>query len=90
MAIYYNSSNGPFLISKFLGSGVGSTGNDYSLAPSNVRDGGESGSNGVQERGVDVGEDEAGEETSAITFKGSLQTSLIVNVFPLLLVFSEE
>ena len=49
-----------------------------------MRNGGENGSNGVQERGVDVGEDEGGEETSAITFKGSLQTSLIVNVCPLL------
>jgi hypothetical protein len=55
-----------------LGSGVGSTGNDYSSAPSSAPDGGESGSNGVTERGVDVGEDEGNEEISAITFKGTV------------------
>ena len=60
----------------YLGSGVGSTGNDYSTAPSSKPDGGESGSNGVNERGVDVGEDEGDEEINAITFKGKCTTGI--------------
>lgn len=49
------------------GSGSGS-GNAYSMTPSSMpQDGGESGSNGVNERSVDIGDD----ETTAITFKGS-------------------
>ena len=63
-----------------LGSGVGSTGNDYSSAPPPSKpDGGESGSNGVNERGVDVDEDEgAEEEINAITFKGRCTTIILM------------
>ena len=45
------------------------------MPPSSKPDGGESGSNGVNERGVDVDEDEgAEEEINAITFKGKCST----------------
>lgn len=60
-------------MSIIIGSGVGSKGNDYSTVTSTKPDGGESGSsdsNDVNERGVDIGEDEGEEETNTMTFKG--------------------